>query len=317
MATPTWTVSNSGSFASVKVQLPPHTEVHCESDAVVTFSQGIQVKGYLSGGFFSSLARFFFTNESFFTTKVENSSSRTADVMMAPSDPGGVVLHTLMEAGDDLLLTSGAYVASDARVNVSSEMQSRLGNSLLSGTGLFLLRASGRGLVAFAAYGSVHQYTLQPGDVRAVDNGHLVAWSAHMKYRTGLASGGARGIMDSMTSGEGLMCFFEGPGTLYLQSHKPSTEADTAIKSVKGGARRTAKTGFTLIPCVSFLIIFSVVVLVLAMAIAAMNGGILINGQEFRFDGSDTSEDSSYRPRTHRSIDYDREKQYGYRGNEF
>jgi uncharacterized protein (TIGR00266 family) len=307
MAAPTWTVSNSGSFASLKVQLPPHTEVHCESDAVVTFSQGIQVKGYLSGGFFSSLARFYFTNESFFTTKVENDSSRTADVMMAASDPGGIVLHILVGAGDDLLLTSGAYVASDARVNVSSEMQSRLGNSLLSGTGFFLLRASGIGHVAFAAYGSVHQYTLRPGDVRAVDNGHLVAWSAHMKYRTGLASGG---IVNSMTSGEGLMCFFEGPGTLYLQSHKPSIEANTAIKSAKGGARQTAKVGGTINLCLCMPFLFFVLLVVGAMVFAAINEGI--NFQKFRVDDySDTRSEESYRPRTYRSIDYDRKEEYG------
>lgn len=302
MATPTWRVSNSGSFASLQVQLPPHTEIHCESDAVVTFSQGIQVKGYLSGGFFSSLARLFLTNESFFTTKVENDSSGAADVMMAPSTPGGIVLHILAGGGDDLLLTSGSYVASDARVNISTEMQSRFGNSLLSGTGFFLLRASGRGNVAFAAYGSVHQYTLRPGDVRAVDNGHLVAWSAHMKYRTGLASGG---IMNSLTSGEGLMCFFEGPGTLYLQSHKPNIEAETAIKSAKGGFRGTANGAVTFNFCLFMLFLFIALAVILSIVGAAMSADI--NRQKFGFYDSDTSEES-YRPRTYRSIG---------RGNEF
>jgi uncharacterized protein (TIGR00266 family) len=294
MATPpTWTVSNSGSFAAIQVQLPPHTEVHCESDAVVTFSQGIQVKGYLSGGFFSSLFRFFLADESFFTTKVENDSSRTADVMMAPSEPGGVMLHTLVGAGDDLLLTSGAYVASDASVNISSKIQSGLANSLLSGTGSFLLRANGCGHVAFAAYGAVHQYTLRQGEIRAVDNGHLVAWSAHMKYRTGMASGG---FLNSMTSGEGLMCFFEGPGTLYLQSHKQSTEADTSSKSSKGGFGRTELKLWILI-----LFLFIVLALVLAM---------VINGQtSLSFVDSDTTSSAEYgRPRTYRSID---------NGNEF
>jgi hypothetical protein len=35
----------------------------------------------------------------------------------------------------------------------------------------------------------------------------------------GLASGGSS-FVDSFTSGEGLMCFFQGPGTVYVQSHK-------------------------------------------------------------------------------------------------
>jgi hypothetical protein len=124
-----------------------------------------------------------------------------------------------------------------------------------------------------------------------------------MKYRTGLASGG---IVNSMTSGEGLMCFFEGPGTLYLQSHKPSIEANTAIKSAKGGAWRTAKVGGTLNICLCMPFLFFVLLVVGAMVFAAIN-----EVQKFKVDDySDTSEES-YRPRTYRSIDYDRKEEYG------
>ena len=67
---PVWSVQNAGSFASVRVDLPPGTHVCCESDAVVSFTQGVTVQGQLAGGFLGALARSFLTNESFFTTKV-------------------------------------------------------------------------------------------------------------------------------------------------------------------------------------------------------------------------------------------------------
>jgi uncharacterized protein (TIGR00266 family) len=218
---PSWILKDPGSFASIHVKLPPGTAVNCESDAVVTFSQKVRVRGVMSGGFFAGLARAFLTRESFFTTLVENTDPESvADVMMAPKDPGGVVLHILTMADGGLLLTSGAYIASDADVQVTSQVQTRFSNSFLSGTGFFLLKASGRGYVACGAYGAVHKYTLKEGETRVVDNGHLIAWSATMKYSVGLASG--RGtIFNSMSSGEGLMCFFEGPGVVYVQSHKP------------------------------------------------------------------------------------------------
>jgi hypothetical protein len=86
---------------------------------------------------------------------------------------------------------------------------------------------------------------LAVGETRAVDNGHLVAWSASMKYRVGLAAGDGMGgmtgrrLMNSMTSGEGLMCFFEGPGIVYLQSHKPDRpgagDRKRAGKQASGG----------------------------------------------------------------------------------
>ena len=47
---PTWTVKNDGSFASISVSLPPNTGFHCESDAVVSMSQSIDVVGKMSGG---------------------------------------------------------------------------------------------------------------------------------------------------------------------------------------------------------------------------------------------------------------------------
>ena len=47
---PTWIVQNDGSFASCVVTLPPNTGFHCESDAVVSMSQSIDVVGKMSGG---------------------------------------------------------------------------------------------------------------------------------------------------------------------------------------------------------------------------------------------------------------------------
>ena len=213
-STPTWCLENRGSFASIHVILPAGTKIHCETDAVVTFSGGVQVEGVMSGGFWGSLVRAFFGGESFFTTVVENNSFEQAgDVMLAAADPGGIELHRLSPQ-QDLLLLAGAYVASDANVKITTELQSKLQNSLLSGTGFFLLRASGRGTVACAAYGSIHKYELKAGETRAVDNGHLVAWTANTPYRVGLAN--ARGgIVTSFKSGEGLMCHFQGPGTMY------------------------------------------------------------------------------------------------------
>mmetsp|Transcript_4632 Transcript_4632/g.6853 ORF Transcript_4632/g.6853 Transcript_4632/m.6853 type:complete len:301 (-) Transcript_4632:197-1099(-) len=277
VASPTWSLDNSGSFASIHAVLPPFSAIDCESDAVVTFSGDLDIKGCMSGGFLASLARRLFTNESFFTTKVENNQESQGSVMMAPADPGGVILHRLVgNYGDDLLLTRGAYVASDGSVQISSEIQRGFGRSMLSGTGFFLLRASGRGTVACAAYGAIHTFTLNSGEVRAVDNGHLVAWSASTKYRVGLASGGSRGgIVNSVTSGEGLMCFFEGPGTIYIQSHKPAQEADTVIKSTKAGANNSLRAGssFAVVIFVMIFIFFIGAFFVMAFVMANQQGG--------------------------------------------
>lgn len=269
---PSWILKDPGSFTSISVKLPPGASINCESDAVITFSEGVQVKGVMSGGIFGALARSFLTNESFFTTKVENTRGVVADVLLAPSDPGGVILHQ-MTAGEDMLLTSGAYVASDATIKVTSEMQTKIGNSLLSGTGFFLLRASGRGYLACGAFGSVHRYVLTAGECRSVDNGHLVAWSANMRYWVGLASSGGAGVgarvMNSMTSGEGLMCHFEGPGIVYLQSHKPT------IKSGDQARKNAARPQTGIVGACMSLLFFLVFVSILVSTVS----GIIKNSE--------------------------------------
>ena len=282
---------------------------------MVSFSHGIRVRGVMSGGILSSLARYFLTKESFFTTIVENTilpqerdDTQTlppATVMMAPSNPGGIVLHrigntpsttTTSTNTHNLLLISGAYIASDSSIVVESTRQThaKVSTVLLSGTGYCVLRASissthneGRGergnkegIIAFGAYGSVHKFVLSVGEIRAVDNGHVLAWSESMTYWMDLAnasssSGGATSgignrVYNSVTSGEGLMCFFEGPGVVYVQSHKldNSSNNTTSTNSVgrsssshrrsNGGGNSVCGTIFGLILIFFMILVFGI-----------------------------------------------------------
>lgn len=51
--------------------------------------------------------------------------------------------------------------------------------------------------------------------IRKIDNGFLVAWSEHMNYTIGKAS---KSLASSFLSGEGFVCTFTGPGTIYVQT---------------------------------------------------------------------------------------------------
>jgi uncharacterized protein (AIM24 family) len=59
---------------------------------------------------------------------------------------------------------------------------------------------------------------LAAGQEYVVDNSHLVAWSATTEYEIRKASSG---WMSSITSGEGLVCHFRGPGLILLQTRNP------------------------------------------------------------------------------------------------
>ena len=59
---------------------------------------------------------------------------------------------------------------------------------------------------------------IQEGEKYLVDNGHLVAWNCKYVLER-VASGG---IISGLASGEGLVCKFTGPGTVFLQTRNPA-----------------------------------------------------------------------------------------------
>lgn len=63
---------------------------------------------------------------------------------------------------------------------------------------------------------------LADGERYIVDNGHLVAWNT--KYLLERVASG--GIISGLSSGEGLVCKFTGPGTVFLQTRNPVCFSD-------------------------------------------------------------------------------------------
>ena len=59
------------------------------------------------------------------------------------------------------------------------------------------------------------------GERYIIDNGHLVAWNCKYVLER-VASGG---IIGGMAAGEGLVCKFTGPGTVFLQTRDPTAFA--------------------------------------------------------------------------------------------
>jgi uncharacterized protein (AIM24 family) len=72
---------------------------------------------------------------------------------------------------------------------------------------------------------NVNGEQLVDGERYIIDNGHLVAWNC--KYILERVASG--GIISGISSGEGLVCKFTGPGTVYMQTR--NTVAFSAFMS--------------------------------------------------------------------------------------
>ena len=142
-------------------------------------------------------------------------------VLLAPTTLGSVLDYQL-DGTNDLIVQKDGYLASEKSVDVSTKTQN-LAQGLFSGEGFFILKVSGRGTVFLNSYGSIHEIDLQEGQEYIVDNQHLVAWTSNTNYKIEKAS--SSGWISSLTSGEGFVCRFRGPGKVYIQTRNPRSFA--------------------------------------------------------------------------------------------
>ncbi|KAG6359467.1 hypothetical protein INS49_012988 [Diaporthe citri] len=105
------------------------------------------------------------------------------------------------------------YLASTQGV-IKEYKRQGLGKAMFSGEGLWVYKVSGTGLLWLTSFGAIIRKDLVEGEKYIVDNGHLVAWNTKYVMER-VASGG---IISGFASGEGLVCKFTGPGTVFIQT---------------------------------------------------------------------------------------------------
>ncbi|KAH9892317.1 duf124 domain-containing protein [Xylariomycetidae sp. FL2044] len=137
------------------------------------------------------------------------------ELLLAPSQLGDITIIRL--TGDDSWsVGKDAYVANTQGV-VRDYKRQGLGKAMFSGEGLWVHKISGVGLLWITSFGAIIRKDLGENEKYIVDNGHLVAWNCKYVMER-VASGG---IIGGFASGEGLVCKFTGPGTVFIQTRNP------------------------------------------------------------------------------------------------
>ena len=202
-------------FPVVRIYLKRGEKIKAESDAMIAMSSTVDVEGRLEGGILSGLARKFLSGESMFFQELA-ANRGDGEVLIGHAQPGGI-LDLELDGSYGLMVQKDGFLAATSGVNVNTKLQN-LSRGLFSGEGFFVLNVSGRGTVFVSSYGVIHPINIDDGEEVIIDNGHLVAWPDYMSYKIEKASSG---IISSITSGEGLVCRFRGPGTVLIQTRNP------------------------------------------------------------------------------------------------
>lgn len=188
----------------VKATLRNET-IRTESGALY-YMQGavtMESKAPTLGGLFKSVA----SGESIFRP----SYTGTGVVWLEPSLGGFHILE--LASGDEWILESGAYWASDGEVALGA-FREKAWTAFKSGEGLidFQTRVSGPGKVVMAAQGPVEAVELRD-DRLVVDGNYVIARPAGMAYSVERAT---KSLLGSMTSGEGFVRVYQGTGTVLM-----------------------------------------------------------------------------------------------------
>jgi uncharacterized protein (TIGR00266 family) len=202
--------------------------IMAEPGAMVTHTPGLEIETKSSGGgMLSSLKNSVLGGESLFQT--EFTATRDDVQLTLGTATVGDIVGVELES-ETLNVQSGSYVAAHPDVGMESRGS---GSSFFGGEGLFVLELTGTGPVFVEAFGGIETVTLGPDESFVVDTGHLVAWEPSLTFDTRLV---ASGIKSSLLSGEGRVCDFTGPGTVYVQTTDTASFADAIQPHISTGS---------------------------------------------------------------------------------
>jgi uncharacterized protein (TIGR00266 family) len=201
------------------VSLKRGETIYCESDAMVMMESTLDLKGKMKGGLGSALMRTFANGESFFQQHIE-AARGDGDCLLSPTLPGAM---QVVDCGpNQYIISDGAFVAAGAGVDLRVRTQS-LGNALFAQSGgFFVTETSGSGQVVVSGFGSMSVLDVEPGKDAIIDNSHVVAWDSTLHYEISITTGTSGGflgnLINSQTSGEGIVLRFSGRGKIYVCS---------------------------------------------------------------------------------------------------
>lgn len=199
--------------------------IYCESNAMVMMEQNLELKGQMRGGIMQSLMRRFANDESLFQQQIE-AVHGDGDCLLAPTLDGDMQILDI--GANQYTLSDGAYVAATHGVDLRANIQRNLGGAVFGDTGgLVVMQSQGQGQLVVSGFGSLFEIDVSPGKDVVIDNGHVVCWDSRLQYSLSVATSQKKGflgnIINSVTSGEGMVLKFSGQGKVVICSRNRDT----------------------------------------------------------------------------------------------
>ena len=202
-------IDHKPSFSTLRIILNHNEQIRAEAGAMISMSPDIQLQAKSTGKGFLGAIKATMGGESLFSS-IFTSNANNAELMLAPTTIGDIMPIELHN--ETIFANGGSFLAGNPEIEISTQGSFK---ALVSGTGLFLQKLTGTGLVFINSYGAIVEKTLNPSEKYIVDTSHIVAFSGSIEYAVKRAS---KGMFSTIASKEALICEFNGPGKLWFQT---------------------------------------------------------------------------------------------------
>lgn len=201
---------------AAKIKLLAGETVTVEGGAMIAMSANLSVETTTykknKGGTMNALKRLFAGESLFFNHFTAN--QQEGEVWLGAALAGDMMTYEL--DNDTLIVQAGSFVACEQDVTMDTSWQGF--KNFLSGESLFWLKVGGKGKVVLNSFGGI--YPVEVNGEYIVDTGHIVAFSESLNFSLSKVGGS---WLNSFLSGEGVVCRFKGRGTVWCQSHNPTS----------------------------------------------------------------------------------------------
>ena len=199
--------------AAAKVGLSSGETCITEGGAMIAMSADINVETRISkkegGGFLKGLARRL-GGEGIFMNHFTAGASG-GDLYLATPLPGDMEVIEL-DGSTALQVQNSSFVAHEQGVDMNITWGGL--KNALSGESLIWLSMTGAGKVIINAFGAI--YPVEVDGEYIVDTGNIAAFQDSLDFKI---TKGGRTLVGAFAGGEGLVCRFQGKGTVWCQTH--------------------------------------------------------------------------------------------------
>ncbi len=221
-----FTIEHAPLYATLRVDMERGERFRAEPGAMLSMSPSIELETTTAGKGLMGTIKAAVGGESIFAS-IYSAVHAPGELFLAPAHPGDIVRIDLQQ--QTILAYGGSYLAGSPELTMSARGSLK---AMVSGHDLFLTVLTGTGPVFLSSFGAIYTRTLGVGESYVVDTGHIVAFTDGMHYSIKTAS---RGLFSTMTSGEGLVCLFTGPGTIWMQTRNVGGFAKSLIPYLPAG----------------------------------------------------------------------------------